>query len=183
MQYLIANTLIEIRCGFSNANMPLYKDFRCICRNKRADIIIKICETTVQKKYIQLIANEHTTHIWRNIEKKYVMLFSDRGIYLDESPIEKIWYLVGDKNGKEWILYVPNRKMYTEKEFIEELEMRLWLQRLFIYYCMNSNMAVVHGALGVINGEGCLFLGDSGSGKSTMCSILEKNIRYMQMIE
>lgn len=175
MRYLIAETIIDISCSFTTIEMPLYVAFQCNYSNIEADITVDICNENVEEEYLELVQCKHLTHLWKKIDKNYIMLFADRGMYLDEIPATRIWCLVGNESQKYWKLHIPYSADYSAEELKMELENRPWLQRLFIAYCMNSNMAVLHGALCNVNGEGCLFLGDSGVGKSTMCSIIEKN--------
>lgn len=174
MKYSIAGTIIDISCSFTTIEMPLYVAFQYSCSNAEADITVDICNDNIEKVYLDLVQCAHLTHLWKKIDKIYIMLFADRGMYLDESPVTRIWCLVGNASQKYWKLHIPHSADYSAEELKVEIENRPWLQRLFIAYCMNSNMAVLHGAFCNVNGEGCLFLGDSGVGKSTMCSILER---------
>lgn len=173
MKYLIADIIFEIFCNTRTIDMPIYSAFKNINTNKPADITVAVqdADYMLTKFYIQ--DREHSTYTWRQLNDKYIMIFSERGAFLDESPLDQIWLLEGDKAMTNWNLYVPNLNSISDYEFNLELENRPWLQRLFIAFCMNTQTAVMHGALCNIDGAGCLFLGDSGVGKSTICSIIE----------
>ena len=81
------------------------------------------------------------------------------------------WILECDDDFSECILHIP---FCTDtSEIIHEMSIRPWLQRLFIARSWKSNFALFHGALIDLDGTGVVFLGDSGSGKSTMCDLFK----------
>lgn len=175
MQYQIADTLFEIIVDDKIINLPIYSDFLISQTNQPIDIRIKLLDIKFKPQKYSFPKNEHSTYIWQRKKGNYVLWFSFRGLFLDECQEKSVWCLVGDKDLENWELYIPDLSKMSGKRLSYELENRPWLQRLFICYCMNRNEAVMHGALCNINDKGYLFLGDSGVGKSTMCSILEKD--------
>lgn len=50
-----------------------------------------------------------------------------------------------------------------------------FLRTLYSYLLIQNNGFLIHSAGAVINGKGYLFIGKSGSGKSTICKILQKS--------
>lgn len=175
MRYLIGDTVFEVVCNLRNVDMPIYREFEILDAEnfRNIDISVEICNIDVSEMNFGDQSHIHTTYIWKEYRDWYVMIFSGRGKFLDESPLEDIWYLVGGKTFQKWSLFIRNLDILSEQKLKYELENRPWLQRLYIYSCMNTHTAVVHGALCNINGDGCLFLGDSGMGKSTLCTIVE----------
>lgn len=174
MKYVIANTIVEIVSEYHLINMSVYSDFIVDLQNESSDIYIEILDILQSPCRISYGDLEHNTYKWMTLNDEKIMIFSKRGIYLDESSREDIWLLMtcGSKNA--WQLFIPQLNSITDRCLNAELERRPWLQRLFAVYYMNTDTAILHGALCNIAGSGYLFLGDSGVGKSTICSIINK---------
>lgn len=172
MKFQIADTIVEMINMHHLIDMPLYSNFT-MPDNTPTDIKIEILDAIECSYHIDKKILKHNTYIWTTQNNELIMIFSSRGTFLDESSIENIWILITNGCKQKWNLYIPRLNVLSGVSFNMELQKRPWLQRLLIMYYMYSNTAVLHGALCNIDGEGCLFLGESGVGKSTMCSILD----------
>lgn len=177
IQLKIAGINIIICCEVRKINMPLYKEFLYINNETKSvlfDIEIYIKEAKIlDKTKIKM----HKTYEWNVHTDMMIMTFAKRGHFLDESKEEDIWTLVGNKERRKWTLFIPDLSLLEDNQLINELTVRPWLQRLFICYTINNNYVVIHGALCNVDNKGILFLGESGVGKSTICSIIEKKYK------
>lgn len=175
MKIKIADICVELNLKKIDVILPMYQEFIVNNGEEYPDIVVDIKDIGEMKKASFSDEFDHDTYIWKKVNNNYILIFPSRGVFLDECQKQEIWYLVGNNELTNCILYIPNLYNLEKDYLICELERRPWLQRLFINYCMNKNIVVMHGALCNIENQGCLFLGNSGAGKSTICSIIEKN--------
>lgn len=174
MQFRIAETTFKIQIQNRLLSLPTYSNFLLQKTDNEIDIYIEILNDEYMPYKSAYVSTEHTTYMWKQEDGNYILWFSKRGSFLDESQQKDIWCLAGDRELRKWKLFIPNLDNISDAELNCELEKRPWLQRLYACYCMNRNEAIMHGAVCNINGKGCLFLGESGVGKSTICSIINK---------
>lgn len=175
-EYKIGNVCIKINSSLDLSIMSLYKPFAIEPTLNSPDISIEIKQIDVKKikkVYNTIICNLDCslTYTWIMNGESHYMIFSKRLQKLVNSEISDIWILECDNDYSECILYIPS--CTDDVDIINELSIRPWLQRLFIAHSSICNLALLHGALVDFEGRGIVFLGDSGSGKSTMCDIIK----------
>lgn len=173
MKFEIAEIVLEITSSIYKVYLPRYSPFLLAPHSKQADITITIEDIEDWTSTNDIDKDTHCIYHWQRKENNAIMTFAKRGRYLDTSPENEIWVLVGNNDFTQWHLYIPMLAEQKKEQLNQEIENRPWLQRLFTCYCMDKKMAILHGALCEIDGNGYMFLGDSGAGKSTMCSIIE----------
>lgn len=175
IEYKIGKLHMRITSHLDLSGMSLYKPFVVEPVLNSPQISIKIDRTAVmniENFYNANSKNLHCslTYTWIVKGSHHYMLFSKRLQKLLESALSDIWILECNDDFSECVLHIP---FCTEtSEIMHEIVIRPWLQRLFIARSWKSNFAVFHGALIDIDGTGVVFLGDSGSGKSTMCDLI-----------
>lgn len=152
-------------CFSINSDYPLdfpssYTKFFANSVNKHTDFEVDLYFSSVYKVPNGDLLVEQRTYKWIKDGNTIYYIFSKRSEALqdDKNP----WVLV--IKGTLCQLHIPS----TISSF--EIFDRPWLHRLFSYY-LPDDYVLVHGGCVLLDGNGCLILGECGKGKSTYIDI------------
>ena len=183
IEFSIGNINAEIYC---NKNIKFYEleqydSFPVFNRNEKT-INIKVIFMDINVDLLDYdIIYQGKTHFWGKNKSNHKICFGfgsryqiiDKDVKNIDIENTNIWYALSDEKLCNVDLYI-NKIWLLDQTFSKEFVYRPWIQRLIVEKIAWDNVLVMHGAACSINGNYCLFLGNSGVGKSTMCSLLEE---------
>ena len=178
VKYKIGNMYVKIESKFNLPSMSMYEPFAVKNISNMSNISVEIKQIDIHsiiitnEMFLRNIGHDNT-YVWIKKENHNYMIFAKRLQKLRDADWRDIWILDCNNEFENCILYIS--LCIDESMIVEEIFIRPWLQRLVIAYSSRSRFVLVHGALIDIEGTGIIFLGDSGSGKSTMCDLINNS--------
>lgn len=169
LKYNIGSVGLEIILPYKLFDDECYKLFASTSCVVNINVEVLLAE----KEFVLPKVSDNTNY-WQSCEDGYILFFGSRGVKLNESNTEDLWYLCCDCNFSRCRLYISSKYINNPKLLAFELFHRLWIQKLYAAYVGMRNRMIMHGAGIMLDNKcGVLVLGNSGSGKSTACKIMK----------
>lgn len=178
--FCIGDIVISIDSDFFFKITESYSKFKIQSRERTPDINIKLLSKNDLKydldRLTAIVKKQKSVYVWIEDTFNRVLCFGRRGLPLCENDEKDIWFLICDNQFSNCILSIDPMVISCTDYFSAELFSRPWIPRLFSSYISKTNRFILHGAcVQISRDKGILFLGNSGAGKSTACTILQND--------